>query len=529
MSAELSPPPFTTERRALATLIGYARNSRTHSPEQVAQLAASIREWGFTIPILIDEHDTILAGHGRLQAALKLGLADVPVIVARHWTDAQKHAYVIADNKLAMNAGWDFGMLATELKDLALGGFDLINVGFEESELAGLLGDMRPGAEGEGEQTAPGNGSLAERFLIPPFSVFNAREGWWQDRKRDWIALGIRSELGRGENTLGFSEVCNTGGYTARAKREADETEDLRGGLTHRTTTDPYRYAKAFGDASQRQAQHRAIPGQGSGANSQWQGGTSIFDPVLCEIAYRWFTPKGGTILDPFAGGSVRGIVAAKLGRQYIGNELSEHQVLANRAQATTVCANDPLAPVWNCGDSRHIETLCFGVEADFLFSCPPYADLEVYSDDPKDLSTLAYPEFRAAYRDIIAASCRMLKPDRFACFVVGEVRGNDGAYYNFVGDTVQAFIDAGLKLYNEAILLTAIGSLPIRVGRQFSVSRKLGKTHQNVLVFIKGDPKVATAACGEVDVAVPEEASDEAPPATDASADPAAQYGEIL
>jgi hypothetical protein len=510
MSAELSPPPFTTERRALSTLIGFARNSRTHSPEQIAQLAASIREWGFTIPILIDEHDTILAGHGRLAAAQKLALADVPVIVARGWSDAQKHAYVIADNKLAMNAGWDFGMLATELKDLALGGFDLINVGFEESELAGLLGDMSNGGAEGTEQTSPANGSLAERFLIPPFSVFNAREGWWQDRKRDWIALGIRSELGRGENTLGFSEVCNTGGYVAQAKREAES------------------YAKAFGNASQVQAQHRAIPGGDTGPNSKWQGGTSIFDPVLCEIAYRWFTPKGGTILDPFAGGSVRGIVAAKLGRQYIGNELSEQQVLANRAQATTVCANDPLSPVWNCGDSRNIETLCFGVEADFIFSCPPYADLEVYSDDKKDLSTLAYPEFRAAYREIIAASCRMLKPDRFACFVVGEVRGDDGAYYNFVGDTVQAFIDAGLKLYNEAILLTAIGSLPIRVGRQFSVSRKLGKTHQNVLVFIKGDPKVATAACGDVEVTVPEEAPEPDAPSA-ASGDPAAQYGEVL
>jgi DNA modification methylase len=143
MSAELSPPPFTTERRPLSVLIGYARNSRTHSPEQVAQLAASIREWGFTIPILIDEHDTILAGHGRLAAAQKLELADVPVIVARGWSDAQKHAYVIADNKLAMNAGWDMAMLATELRDLALGDFDMTNIGFEGDELAALLGDAQ--------------------------------------------------------------------------------------------------------------------------------------------------------------------------------------------------------------------------------------------------------------------------------------------------------------------------------------------------------------------------------------------------
>lgn len=480
---------FDIERRSLDKLVPFARNSRTHSPEQIAQIAASIREWGFTNPILVDENDTILAGHGRLAAAQKLALPDVPVIVARDWTEAQKRAYVIADNKLAMNSGWNAEMLATELRDLHLGGFDLISVGFEESELAGLLGDMHPGAEAE--QTEPGNGSLAERFIIPPFSVFNAREGWWQERKQSWLSLGIKSEEGRGENTLQFSEVVNAGGYRAQAA----------------------------------QAAKRALPGGDTGPNTSWKGGTSIFDPVLCEIAYRWFSPAGGVVLDPFAGGSVRGIVAAKLGRLYVGNELRREQVAANWDQAATICGADTFTPVWSCGDSRHIETLCAGVEADFLFSCPPYADLEVYSDDPKDLSTLDYPEFRAAYRDIIAASCRMLKPDRFACFVVGEVRGKDGAYYNFVGDTVQAFIDAGLKLYNEAILLTAIGSLPIRVGRAFSTSRKLGKTHQNVLVFVKGDAKRATGNCGEVEVAVPDEMSEDAP----ASADPAAQYGEVL
>ena len=234
--------------------------------------------------------------------------------------------------------------------------------------------------------------------------------------------------------------------------------------------------------------------------------GTSIFDPVLCEIAYRWFCPPGGTVLDPFAGGSVRGIVAAKLGRQYVGNDLRQEQCAANRAQADEIIGADEPMPVWSCGDSRKLEQLCAGTEADFVFSCPPYADLEVYSDDPADLSTLGYAEFRAAYREIIAASCRMLKPDRFACFVVGEVRGKDGAYYNFVGDTVQAFVDAGLKFYNEAILVTAVGSLPIRAGKQFSASRKLGKTHQNVLVFVKGDAKRATLACGEVEVEVPEE-----------------------
>jgi hypothetical protein len=106
-----------------------------------------------------------------------------------------------------------------------------------------------------------------------------------------------------------------------------------------------------------------------------------------------------------------------------------------------------------------------------------------------------------SAYFEIIKKACGLLKQDRFACFVVGEVRDKKGNYYNFVGDTIEAFRAAGLAYYNEAILITAVGSLPIRAGKQFSSSRKLGKTHQNVLVFVKGDGKRAAKACGDVQI----------------------------
>lgn len=222
------------------------------------------------------------------------------------------------------------------------------------------------------------------------------------------------------------------------------------------------------------------------------QSGTSIFDPVLTELCYRWFCPLGGNILDPFAGGSVRGIVASYLGRAYHGCELRAEQVAANIAQAGI--ARDP-CPVWVCDDSRNIASH-FEPNMDFVFSCPPYADLEVYSDNPRDLSAMDYPAFLAAYREIIAASCGLLRDNRFACFVVGEVRDKKGNYRNFVGDTVEAFRAAGLNYYNEAILVTAVGSLPIRVNKQFMAGRKLGKTHQNILVFVKGDGKKAAVAC---------------------------------
>jgi DNA modification methylase len=224
----------------------------------------------------------------------------------------------------------------------------------------------------------------------------------------------------------------------------------------------------------------------------------SVFDPVLCELAYRWFCPSGGLVLDPFAGGSVRGIVASHTGRQYIGHELRDEQVIANRLQAGDI-AIDP-HPSWITGDSRLIDKTCADVDADFVFSCPPYADLEVYSDNPNDLSTLSYDEFKPAYFEIIKKACGRLKQDRFACFVVGDVRDNKGNYYNFVGDTVEAFKAAGLEYYNEAILITPAGTLPLRAGKAFTATRKLGKTHQNILVFVKGDAKKATLACGECD-----------------------------
>lgn len=253
--------------------------------------------------------------------------------------------------------------------------------------------------------------------------------------------------------------------------------------------------------------------------------GTSIFDPVLCELSYRWFCPPGGTILDPFAGGSVRGIVASKLGRPYIGIELRPEQVEANRAQGLAICG-DP-HPEWILGDSRNIGSLAPDADADFLFSCPPYGDLEVYSDDPADLSTLPYADFRDAYFEIIAASAALLKPDRFAAFVVGDFRDKRGNYVGFVPDTVAAFKAAGLELYNEAILVTAAGSLPIRAGKQFDASRKLGKTHQNVLVFVKGDAKAATEAIGKVEFGEIEAGDETGGGVGDGTL--ASQFGDVL
>jgi DNA modification methylase len=235
--------------------------------------------------------------------------------------------------------------------------------------------------------------------------------------------------------------------------------------------------------------------------------GTSIFDPVLCELAYRWFCPKEAIILDPFAGGSVRGIVAEYLGYHYVGIDLRPEQIAANQVQAARLNLN----PTWHVGDSRDLNKL-IDKPVDFVFSCPPYFDLELYSENEQDLSNAGeYAKFLESYRAIISQAVTLLKDNRFACFVVGDIRDKKGFYRNFPADTIAAFQDAGATLYNEAILVTAVGSLPIRVSKQFGSYRKLGKTHQNVLVFYKGDIKKIPGDFGIVEVS-----------------DPAENYGEV-
>lgn len=493
------------EQLKLGTLKPYEKNSNKHSDWQIKKIADSIKEFGFTNPILVAEGNLIVAGHGRALAARQAGLETVPCIRLA-MSPEMARAYIIADNQLARLAEWDHELLASEIIELKDLDINIDVLGFDDKELAKIRQLVpeanwwpQEGADDDDDETGV-KGSLAAKFGVPPFSVLNAREGWWQDRKRAWVALGIKSELGRGDNI----DAAPGGSPRPLLGNESRRHNAAPGGSPR-----PLDRAKAskFGKCMEK--------GIGESCGRDEMNATSIFDPVLCELAYRWFSPKDGLVLDPFAGGSVRGIVASKLGRQYVGLDLRAEQVEANKVQAASICQE--LEPVWHVADSRNIATVGEGVQADFVFSCPPYADLEVYSDDPADLSTMDYAEFKQAYREIIAASCSLLKEDRFACFVVGDVRDDNGHYYNFVGDTVEAFRASGLEYYNEAILLTAIGSLPVRAGKVFRSARKLGKTHQNVLVFVKGDAKRATEACGDCDFG---ELTTE---------DIAAKYGELL
>ncbi len=270
---------------------------------------------------------------------------------------------------------------------------------------------------------------LRDKFIEPPFSVLDTKGGNWQKRKRQWKTLGIQSEIGRNVKTFG-----------------------------------------------------KFTPNQGK-KNRFDKISTSIFDPALCEIMYHWFCPENGEILDCFAGGSVRGIVANKLGYNYTGIDIRIEQIESNRQQALEIL---PVGnqPNWYVGDSNVVLN-DFNKKFDMLFSCPPYSDLEVYSDLDGDISNMSYIEFMKSYKQIIEKSCNLLKSGSFACFVVGEVRDKKGNYIGFVPDTINSFLECGMNFYNEAILLDQLGTACMRANGNMK-KQKLVKIHQNILIFKK-------------------------------------------
>ena len=278
------------------------------------------------------------------------------------------------------------------------------------------------------------NPLLRDKFIEPPFSILNTTTGNWQKRKRQWNNIGIKSEIGR-----------NAPAYNMKSSNE--------------NFNEFYKKKKLKTDF------------------------TSIFDPALCEVLYHWFAPKNGTILDPFAGGSVRGIVANYLGYNYTGIDIRQEQIDSNREQGLDIL-DVKNQPNWYVGDSNEVLN-GFNKEFDFVFSCPPYADLEVYSDLKGDVSNMPYNEFMKAYEEIIAKSCNLLKSGGYACFVVGEVRDKKGNYIGFVPDTISAFRKCGMNFYNEAILLDQLGTASMRANGNMK-TQKLVKVHQNILIFKK-------------------------------------------
>ncbi len=177
-----TPTARRIETWPLERLTPYERNARTHSAEQVAQIAASIQEFGFTNPILVDGDNGILAGHGRLAAAKDLGMAAVPVIVLDHLTPDQRRAYILADNKLALNAGWDMELLQQEVIALSLADFDLSLLGWSAEEITGLLGGEYDGADGDGTSE---NEDAIDQGVALAIVLTPQEAGQWREAKEE--------------------------------------------------------------------------------------------------------------------------------------------------------------------------------------------------------------------------------------------------------------------------------------------------------------------------------------------------------
>lgn len=685
-----------TGEEAPDQLMANPQNHRLHPKEQQKIMAGVLDEIGWIQEVIVNTTTGhLIDGHLRVEIAMREEEPAIPVTYVELTEDEERKALATLDPITSM-AEQDQEMLNEIIGDIH-------SVGNQQVlEFLSKLYEAPPDPEGDKEAARQ---TLQERFLVPPFSVLDTKQGYWKERKNAWIGLGIRSEIGRGEN------------LTYAASAQPPHVYEFKNAVEREIGR-----TMGWHEFAEKHPEQITLTG------------TSIFDPVLTEVTYSWFCPPGGHILDPFAGGSVRGVVAAWSGYDYTGIELRPEQVQANKnnwaeieplkdrgknkeaipaptveqheglqvvrddkvqggtkrralqnhlqsqpetefvyatpafgfaqvalahaaedigKRATIFTAErkhlhhrtkaaqeagakivpvphgylsnvtskakeyaeangahyiefgvdneafieamadvarnldiDPPSEVWavagsgvltralqrawpdaehhavqigatpdigvahlhqapekfenkakrkppfpSCpeydakawqfiesqaspgalfwnvageaeiGETRpgqprwiaddstnldaHLET---EEQADLVFSCPPYADLEVYSEEPGDISNMDYSEFLPAYRKIIERACARLKPNRFAVWVIGEVRGKDGKYRGLVPDTIQAFEDAGMAYYDEIILLTNVGSNAIRAGRMFEGSRKVAKAHQNALVFTNAD-----------------------------------------
>lgn len=414
---------------AIKDIKPFERNAKKHDETQVKNVMQSIKEFGFAQPLVVDKDNVLIIGHCRLIASKRLKLDKVPCLRMEDLTQEQVDKLRLLDNKLN-ESEWDFELLADDIPTLD----------FSNYEIDWNL----PADTSEEEPAEVGGVSLAERFIIPPFDIFDARKGEWNARKRAWKAL-------IGDNGQ------------ARADAKAYTTEHLGG--------------EKYGRKSQM--------------------GTSILDPVLSEIVCTWFTPnKGSKCFDCFAGDTVFGYVSSYLGHEFTGIELRQEQADFNNEQTKDLNAH------YICDDGRNVLKHLGEKTQDLLFSCPPYFDLEVYSDLENDASNQkSYKEFYAILDTAFTNAIKCLKDNRFAVITVGDIRDKKGYYYNFPNDIIETFERNGMPLYNNIKLLTPLGTAQIRASNAMH-NRKTIHVYQDVLVFYKGNPKDIKNYFGEVEVA---------------------------
>lgn len=374
------------------------------------------------------------------------------IIKATDLSEEEQREFIIKDN--VGYGEWDMDALANEwdAEELDDWGLDVWqNKEWENGESSGAT------------NSKPANASLNDRFIVPPFSILDTRKGYWQERKKKWRELIGDNGESRNDTLITSPKIK----YKDLYQRTRQHREEL--GITFKEYLDKY----VPDDVKEREA------------SKVLSAGVSLLDPVMAEIVCRWFGQDNCKTFDCFAGDSVFGYVSAHLGNEFIGIELRPEQARLNNERVEGMTAryiND---------DGQNVAQHIAPDSQDLLFSCPPYFDLEKYSDLENDASNQdSYEDFIKILENAFKAAVGCLKDNRFAVIVVGDVRDKStGFYYDFCGDIKRIFKEAGMPLYNEIILVETGASTALRAGR-YMESRKVAKMHQNILVFYKGKTK---------------------------------------
>ena len=376
-----------------------------------------------------------------------------PIIKASELSEDERREFIIKDN--VGYGDWDMNALANEWDsaDLDDWGLDV----WQDND--GQQGD----GSGNSGSDSPANASLNDRFVVPPFSILDTRKGYWQARKKVWRELIGDMGESRNDTLITSPEIK----YKDLYQRTRKHREEL--GLSFKEYLDKY----VPDDVKEREA------------SKVLSAGVSLLDPVMAELVCRWFGQDGCKSFDCFAGDSVFGYVSAHLGNEFVGIELRPEQAQLNNDRTEGMTAR------YICDDGQNVAQHIEADSQDLLFSCPPYFDLEHYSDLENDASNQkSYEDFIQILRNAFSAAIGCLKENRFAVIVVGDVRDKStGFYYDFCGDIKRIFKDGGMSLYNEIILVETGASTALRAAR-YMESRKVAKMHQNILVFYKGKTK---------------------------------------
>lgn len=407
--------------KKITEFVALQGNLKVMDEKRIGKLMENIKKNGFIAPVFIWQNN-IVDGHQRLKALERL----------------------LKDGYTMSYQGQDVGnmvpFIVINAKDRQEAAKFILTYNSQYGQMVGLdefLNDFKLNWDEIDSQLMLTNeynhkfgkatNKLKDNWVMPPFSILDTRQAYWQDRKAEWYGL-----------------IGNTAAFT----REGALGDDLMGSINE---------------------------------------GVSLFDPVLAEIIFRWFCPVQGSVLNLFAGDVEPNIVAAYQGHKLTGIELRQEQVEHTLRIANQILVQSKLNMV--CDDVLNIDNHTKDEDYDLLFSCPPYYDLEEYSSDERDFANKDECDFDLLLQQVINAGVKKLKNNRFAVFVVSEVRRPDGSYRGFVPKVIRWFESAGLQYYNEIVLINSVGTLPFRINKMWQ-NRKVGKMHQNVLVFFKGKVK---------------------------------------